>query len=101
MTDPHILKAITECIRETGQQIQGETDTLKTQTGQLLGQIDATCQQLPLEIYSFLESEFLTWKAFLERSAAERERISTLLGATAEALEKHERTTGAGFHMTQ
>lgn len=91
MTDPEILKAVIECIRETGKQIQGETEDLKTQTDSLLEEIDSTCQSLPSEIYQFLQPEFLVWKSFLERSATERERIGEVLDGTAEALEQHER----------
>src|SRR5437016_1641407 len=82
------FKAITEYLKETGKDILAETDCIKQQTGSLLGQIDDTCKKLP--IYPELESGFIMWKAFLERSNTERSRIGTTLQKTGEYIEQHE-----------
>lgn len=87
--DP-IFKAIIEPIDETGKKILEDTEPLKEETDSLLGKIDNTCKSLPSEIYQFLEPGFVSWKALLERSDTERERIGTLLRETAKAIEENE-----------
>lgn len=85
-----IFKAIIEPIDTTGKKILDDTDQLKEETNSLLGQIDDTCKSLPPEIYQFLESGFVSWKALLERSDTERERTGTLLQETAKAIQENE-----------
>lgn len=85
-----IFKAIIEPIDTTGKKILDDTDQLKEETNSLLGQIDDTCKSLPAEIYQFLESSFVSWKALLERSDTERERTGTLLQMTAKAIQENE-----------
>lgn len=88
MAGDNTFEAITEYIKQTGKDILTETDGLKQQTGSLLGQIEDTCKKLP--IYLELESGFVAWKAFLERSNTERTRIGTTLQKTGEYIEQHE-----------
>jgi hypothetical protein len=91
MSATDMFKAITDDIAHSGQTILKETGVLSEQTDSLLGSINNTCQELPTEVYQMLEAIFPMWKALLERSASERERIGELLQITAQTIEENER----------
>ena len=99
MAGNDVFEAITEYIKQTGQAILTETDGLKQQTDSLLGQIDDTCKKLP--IYPELESGFVVWKQFLERSNTERTRIGTTLQKTGEYIEQNESELKASLTPVQ
>lgn len=98
MAGSDFFEAIPEYLKEIGKNIVQETHGLAQQTDSLLGQIDDTCQKLP--IYSDLESGFISWKALLERSDLERSRIGTTLQRVGEYIEQHEREITAKFTTT-
>lgn len=70
--------------------IKKDTDTLRGQTDHHIEQIDSTSQSLPQALYPLLLPILSNIKAYLNRSMDIRDRISTVLGEVAQAVEKQE-----------
>ena len=80
----------TEELTSTANMIKKDTDTLRGQTTHQIDQIDSAGQNLPGSMYTMLLPMLGEIKAYLNRSMDIRDRISTVLGEVAKAVEQEE-----------
>ncbi len=91
------FKAITEHLKSAGENISKAAEKLEEETNSQIGKIDDTCKSLPPFIYTNLESQFVTWKAFTGRSIEDQKRIGELLKLVGEDIEKKEKQEESRF----